>query len=137
MASLADILTTQKNGVVGINGLITSLNTLSNNFGNPVLFYRGAAATSYTTLYTTPVGGVIYVKDITVCNSSGSPINFYISLVPQGGTASAANAIFYSNPLLAYNTIQWTGFQVLEAGSTIQAYASSTSCTFSISGGEA
>ena len=135
MASLADILTTQKNGVVGINGLITSLNTLANNIGNPVLLYRGAAATSYTTLYTVPAGSVAYVKDITVCNSSASPVNFYISLVPQGGTASAANAIFFSNPLPAYTTIQWTGFQVIGANSTIQAYASSTSCSFSISGG--
>ena len=135
MASLADILTTQKNGVVGINGLITSLLTLANNFGNPVLLYRGAAVTSYSTLYTTPVGKVVYVKDITVCNSSASSVNFYISLVPQNGTAGASNAIFYSNALPAYSTIQWTGFQVMEAGSTIQAYASSTSCTFNISGG--
>lgn len=135
MASLDDILTTQKNGVVAINGILTALTSLTDNVGNPLLLSRGAATASYSVLYTSPANTETYIRDITVCNTTASAVTFYISLVPSGGTAGASNAIFYSNSLAAYTTIQWTGFQVINSGGTIQGYASSTGCTFNISGG--
>lgn len=135
MANLDDILTTQKNGVVAINGILQALTALTDNVGNPTLLSRSAATASYSTLYTSPGNTETYVRDITVCNTTGTAVTFYISLVPQGGTAGASNAIFYANSLAANTTIQWSGFQVLTAGGTIQGYASSTGCTFSISGG--
>ena len=135
MASLADILTTQKNGVVAINGLVSSLTTLNNNLGTPALLARSAATTSYSTLYTSDTGINTYITDVTICNTGSSSITVYVSFVPSGGTAGASNAVFYNTPIPAYSTLQWTGIQLLNSGGTIQAYASSTSCTFSISGG--
>ena len=125
-SSLSDILSALKNGVIAINGLISSYSA--------TLLSQGALTTTYTTLYTTPSTSRVYVNDICVCNTSGSALNVYISLVPLGGTASASNAIFYNMSISAYSTMHWTGTQVLNPSSTIQAYASSTSCTVTISG---
>lgn len=125
-SSLSDILSALKNGVIAINGLISSYSA--------TLLSQGALTTAYTTLYTTPSTSRVYVNDICVCNTSGSALTVYISLVPLGGTAGASNAIFYNTSIPAYSTMQWTGTQVLNSNSTIQAYASSTSCTVTISG---
>jgi hypothetical protein len=43
----------------------------------------------------------------------------------------------YNNALPAYTTMQWTGSQVLNAGTTIQVKASAVGCTITASGGEA
>jgi hypothetical protein len=98
---------------------------------------QAAITTSYTTLYTVPASTRAYVKDMDICNTTGSPIGVYVSLVPSAGTASASNAILYNASLPAYSTLQWCGMQILNAGDTIQVKASATGCTISASGGEA
>jgi hypothetical protein len=134
-ASLSDILTALKNGVVAINGLNSEFTTFTNNVGAPTLLTRASATTSYATVYTCPAGVVTYVTDINICNTTGAAITAYVSLVASGGTAGASNAIFYNTNIPAYSTMQWTGSQVLGSGGTIQVYSSSTGCTISISGG--
>jgi hypothetical protein len=104
-----------------------------------------AMTTTYVTIYTVPVNTRTYVKDITIVNTTASPIQIYVSLVPSGnppaGTAVApagtGNAIFYGNALPGYTTVQWTGSQILNANDTIQVKASATGCTVSVTGGEA
>ena len=98
---------------------------------------QAAITTSYTTLYTAPASTRTYVKDMDICNTTGSPIGVYVSLVPSAGTASASNAILYNASLPAYSTLQWCGMQILNAGDTIQVKASAIGCTISASGGEA
>ena len=103
----------------------------------PLQLGQAALTTSYATLYTVPINTRTFVKDIDVVNTTGATIGIYISLVPEGGTAGTSNALFYNTPLPLNTIVQWAGSQVLNAGDTIQAKASATGCTITISGGEA
>jgi hypothetical protein len=135
MASLDDILTTQKNGVIALNNLaLTSSNQYAYNKGLPLT--RGAAnSVGFATLYIVPSTQQMTITDIEICNTSNTAATFYVSFVPSGGTAGANNALFYAAPISANTTVQWTGTQVLAASSTVQGYASSNAVTIMISGG--
>ncbi len=135
MASLDDILTTQKNGVVAINSINQALVGIY-SYAKGASLSSGAAGTGgYATLYTVPAGTQMAVVDIEICNTGSTTATFYISLVPSGGTAGASNALFYAAPINGYSTVQWTGQQVLAAGGTVQAYASSSAVTIKVGGG--
>ena len=135
MASLDDILTTQKNGVVALNSISGSLSGLFDfTKGDPL--HSGAATTgSYATLYTVPSGTQMAVVDIEICNASAASGTFSISFVAPAGTAGVANALFYNAPINGNTTVQWTGKHVLESNYTIQATASSTDISFKFTGG--
>ena len=134
-ASLDDILTTQKNGVVAINGINLAVTGIF-SYARGATLASGAAGTGgYSTLYIVPSGRQMAIVDIEICNTSAAPATFYVSLVPAGGTAGANNAIFYAAPIAGNTTVQWTGQQVLEAAGFVAAYASSSSVTFKIGGG--
>lgn len=134
MASLDDILTTQKNGVVAINNL-------SQNVGLIASVYRGgpqptgAAGSTIGTIYTVPTGQQFTLTDIEICNASSSASSFSIYFVASGGTAGTTNALFYNAPINANTTVQWTGSTALSTGSTIQASSASGNVTIKISGG--
>lgn len=134
MASLDDILSTQKNGVVAINNLAQNISAIS-------AVYRGApqpssaATTSVSTLYTVPSAQQFTLTDIEICNASATATTFSIYLVASGATASGANALFYSAPIAGNTTVQWTGSTALSSGSTVQASAGTTNVTIKISGG--
>lgn len=134
MASLDDILTTQKNGVIAINNL-------SQNIGIIAAVYRGGpqpsgnAGTSIGTVYTVPTGQQFTLTDIEICNASATVSTFSIYLVASGGTAGTTNALFYNAPINGNTTVQWTGSTALSAGSTIQASSGSGNVVIKISGG--
>jgi len=132
--SLDDILTTQKNGVVAINGINISLAGLYLYVKGTPLASGEAATGGYATLYTVPTGKQMAIVDLEICNTSAVPATFYISLVTAGNTADATNALFYNAPINGNTTVQWTGQQVLTAGSFVAAYASSSSVTFKVGG---
>ena len=129
-----DTLTTLKNGVVAIN-------TLGKTLGDLYLFlkgeplYRGAAATSNATLFSVQSNRQYTVTEIDIANTSGSSQTYTIYLVPSGGTASASNALFSAQTIAANTTFQWKGAQVVQAGGTIQGFASAVTVTFMITGG--
>jgi len=150
-ASLSDILTTQKNGVVAINTLnqtfstnlasiLTTLNAISTALGtlssvaSTFKLFSGPATTSYVNVYTVPASTSIAVTDIDICNTSNAAVNVYVSLVPSAGSPGASNALFYQASVPAFSTLQWTGTQGLNAGDSVQVYASTTAITFNISG---
>jgi hypothetical protein len=89
---------------------------------------RTAAATSSTTLYTTPAGTTAVITNIVICNPTTSSVTASLLLNDVdllGSVAIAANSVF--------------GFdlkQVLPATQTIKGLASSTSVDFHISGVE-
>jgi hypothetical protein len=126
-ASLSDILTTLKNGVQGINALTSAIR-------NSISLGRGSMDTSYTTIYTVPKENTVLVATIDICNTSSSLQTVYVSFVPAGGTAGPSNALLYGFAIAANDTFQWNGEQILEAGDTIQCYASATDCTIMVSG---
>lgn len=134
MASLDDILTTQKNGVVAINNLSQNLAAISSVYrGGPQP--SGAASTSIGTIYTVPSARQFTLTDIEICNASSSATTFSIYLVASGDTAGTSNALFYNAPINANTTVQWTGSTALSAGSTVQVSAGTTTVTIKISGG--
>lgn len=103
----------------------------------PVKLAQAAMTTSYVTVYTTPENVRTFVKDIDIINTTAAPINIYVSLVPDGGTAGTSNALFYNVPLPANTIVQWAGSQVLNGLDFISVKASAAGCTINISGGEA
>lgn len=134
MASLDDILTTQKNGVVAINGLSQNLGIISSIYrGGPQP--SGNMGTSVGTVYTVPTGQQFTLTDIEICNASGTATTFSVYLVASGGTAGTSNALFYNAPINGNTTVQWTGSTALSAGSTVQASAGTATVTIKISGG--
>jgi hypothetical protein len=100
---------------------------------------QGALVASNTILYTSPTNPSTrtYVKDIDISNTSATATTVSVYLVPLGSSAAASNALFYSVSLPGYSTLQWTGAQILNPGDSIQASAANSSCTISISGGQA
>ena len=103
----------------------------------PTKLAQAAMTTSYATVYTARDNTRVFVKDIDIVNTTAAAINIYVSLVPSGGTAGTSNALFYSNSLPAYTTMQWAGSQILDPEGFISVKASSTGCTITISGAEA
>ena len=134
-ASLDDILTTQKNGVVGINNIGIALSGLFAYERGQSLTSGAAGTGGYATLYTVPTGRQMAIVDIEICNTSATPATFYVSLVEAGGIAGASNALFYAAPINGNSTVQWTGQQVLGAGGFVAAYASAATVTFKVGGG--
>lgn len=134
MASLDDILTTQKNGVIALGGINQSIVGMYNYFKGSALASGAAGTGSYATLYSVPAGSQVAITDIEVCNTAASPATFYISLVPPGGTAGASNALFYAAPINGYTTVQWSGQQVIAGGGFVSGYASTANVTIKVSG---
>ena len=133
-ASLDDILTAQKNGVVAINGLNQNIGAIAAVYrGNPQP--SGAAGTSVGTIYTVPAGQQFTLTDIEICNASATATTFSIYLVASGGTAGITNALFYNAPINKNTTVQWTGSTALSAGSTVQVSAGAATVAIKISGG--
>ena len=103
----------------------------------PIRLAQASMTTSYLAIYTVPTDTRTYVKDINVCNTTGSAITIDISLVPNEGTPGAANALYFGFSVAANTTLQWKGSQIMNEFETIQVKASSTGCTVNIGGGEA
>jgi hypothetical protein len=93
-----------------------------------VTLYRGAAATSNTTLYTSPANMAVAVTNIAIVNDSSSAItaNINLATIPLlGGISVAANSTeFIDLDQIIYN------------GETITGSASVTSVDFHIAGYE-
>jgi len=107
----------------------------------PVQIAQAALTTSYATLYTVPTNITTptrtYMKQIDVCNTTGSAVTFNLHIVPTGGTAGTGNALFYVQNVAANSTFSYSGVQVLPTSSFLSAKASTAGLTITISGGEA
>lgn len=88
--------------------------------------YRGAAATSSTTLYTVPTGTTTYVLEILITNTAASSATYTLTLngIAIAGTttvaANATNQLVFSEPMTA--------------GQIIAGLASATTVNFHIAG---
>lgn len=78
------------------------------------------ATTSAATLYTVPGATQAVIRDIIVCNESGSSATFTISI----GTDGAGKRLYKGATLAAGSTFQQTGSIILEATEIIQITAS-------------
>ena len=103
----------------------------------PTRLAQAASTTSFLAIYTCPSNTRAYVKDITVCNTTGSAVTLFLSLVPDQGTAGTANALFNAHSIDANTTYQWKGTQIMNESETLQFKGSATGLTINISGAEA
>lgn len=93
-----------------------------------ITLFRGAAATSNTTLYTSPTGVAVAVTNIAVVNDSASAITATINLatIPLLGSIS-----------VAANSTQFVDLeQIIYNGETITGSASTSTVDFHIAGYE-
>jgi hypothetical protein len=134
-ASTSDIMSAVKNIVTAINNLATY--TLNNYKNLPTSqLAQFVAANTLTSVYTASSGVATHVNTITVCNTTGGASTFSICFVPAGGTAGAANAIYYSAAIAANATVLITATLVLPAGASIYASAgAAATVTMTFSGG--
>jgi len=133
-ASLSDILTTQKNGVIAINNLASYILGVYNNITTAQLC-QSSLTTSVSTLYTSLSGAQSHINSINICNTTSSAISVYLFFVPSGGVAGVGNAVFYNTVVPGGTTVLWESTQIIGAGATIQGYASAAGVTVTISGG--
>lgn len=90
-------------------------------------------STSATALYTAT--GDAVSKQITLNNTSSSPVTVTFHLVPVSASATAANAFISSISLAPYSNIIWTGDLPMVSGEKISALASTGSVvTYTVSG---
>jgi len=98
---------------------------------------QASIGTGYQAIYKVPVNTRTYVKNIDICNTTASAILVSVSLVPEGESAGASNALFFNASVPGQSTVQWTGSQIILEADTIQVSANAAGCTITITGGEA
>ncbi len=103
----------------------------------PTKLGQAAITTGVTTLYTVPASTRTLLKEFSIANTTGAPINVRVFLVPVAGTPSTSNAFLYDVPVPDANALQYNGIEVLNAGDTIQIQAASAGLTIIASGAEA
>ena len=93
-----------------------------------ITLYRGAAATSNTTLYTSPTNVAVAITNIAIVNDSSSAVTATINL---------ATVPLLSAVSVAANSTQFIDLeQIIYNGETISGSASATSVDFHIAGYE-
>ena len=93
-----------------------------------ITLFRGAAATSSTTLYTSPTNIAVCVTNIAICNDSGSSVTASLSL---GGVP-----LISSLTVAANTTTYLTPDQIIYNGEVIDGSSSVTTTDFHIAGFE-
>lgn len=94
----------------------------------PKVLYRGAAATSNTTLYTVPSATTTIVTNIIVTNTDSASATFTLTL---DGTDLISGASILANSVATFDLKQ-----VIETTELIEGLASATTINFHISGME-
>jgi hypothetical protein len=91
--------------------------------------------TSYASVYAVPAATSCIVKEIIVCNTTGTAVVLDISFVPSGGTAGVANNVVSQEQIGAYSTVIFTFSSVLPTGAFVSARANvAASLTLTASG---
>jgi hypothetical protein len=98
---------------------------------------QAAIISTTATIYNVPALTQAYIKDIDICNTTGSAITINIYLVPSGASAGTSNALYYGYSVAANSVLQWRGLQILNAGDFVAVSASGTGCTITMSGAQA
>lgn len=103
----------------------------------PAKLAQAAVTAGTTTIYTVPASTRTMIKEMDICNTTAGTLTLNLHLVPSGGSATTANALFYGASISANTTLQWSGVQVLNVGDTIRVQGSGLGLTINVSGGEA
>jgi glucose-6-phosphate dehydrogenase assembly protein OpcA len=101
-----------------------------------VLAQSNPAATTATTLYTTPAATQTIVSTISVCNQASSAATYRIAVRPGGASLAAQHYIVYGATVPASDSVMLTVGITLAATDVITIYASSANLSFSAFGSE-
>jgi glucose-6-phosphate dehydrogenase assembly protein OpcA len=101
-----------------------------------VLAQSNPAATTATTLYTTPASTQTIVSTISVCNQSSSAATYRIAVRPSGAALATQHYIVYGATVPASDSTMLTVGITLAATDVITVYASSANLSFSAFGSE-
>lgn len=94
----------------------------------PKRLVAGSALTgSLATYYTAGTATTAIIKQITLCNTDTATRTVDLHIIPNGGSAAAANQIFQDLALQAGETKMFSVSEVLTTGYFLQASASSAS----------
>ena len=135
MASLSDLLTAMQNGVVAISTVAQRVGSIYNNLATSSLFQGPLAVPGPAVIYTAASNASSHIDYILFCNTTAGSLSVSMSIVPPGGTATAANAVFSGQAIPANTTVTWTGKIIVPAGYTVQAGASGAGMAITLSGG--
>lgn len=103
----------------------------------PKKFYTGQPGTSAGTLYTAPASTTAIIKNILICNTTGSAATVTLNFVASGGSAAASNQIMSSLEVAGNNTVAFDLSGVLSTGDFISALqGTSSAITLHITGVE-
>lgn len=104
---------------------------IANLSGTPSRLCQKAIGNTSTTLYTSQPDGRTAILDVMVVNTTASAINLTMYI----GSAATANAFgFYSTPIPANSSMQWSGFQILNINESLLGVGSATGLTITASG---
>lgn len=95
-----------------------------------VLAQSNPAATTNTTLYTTPSGTAAVISTITVCNQASTAATYRIAVRPAGATLAAVHYIAYDIVIAGNDTTALTLGITVSATDVITVYASSATVSF-------
>lgn len=90
-----------------------------------------------------PPNSQFYLKDIDFCNTGAASTNISLFIVPTGVSSATViatpskYALYYGTTIAANGTLAWRGTQILNAGDSIQGFASAAGCTIIMSGAQA
>jgi len=101
-----------------------------------VLGQSSPAATTNTSLYTTPSSTSTVVSTVTVCNQASTAGTFRIAIRPAGDSIAAVHYLAYDTPIAANDTIALTLGITLATTDVVTIYASSATMSFAAFGSE-
>lgn len=107
------------------------LNNPQQLVGTPTKLAQASVTASPVAIYTVDTNNRSAVQDIHICNTTAAAITIRVF---AGAAAGTGNALFYDTSIPANFTVQWTGFQVLNAEEKITVSASALGLTITISG---
>lgn len=101
-----------------------------------ILGQLSPSATTLTDVYTVPALTQAIVSSIAICNRSGTPTSFRVSLAVAGDADDDKQYLYYDLPILGNDTFVATLGISLGAGDVVRAYATLATLSFNVSGME-
>lgn len=101
-----------------------------------VLGQLNPPAGALTTLYTVPASTSAVVSSLTICNKSGTPASFKLSVRVAGAADNPKQYIYDTRPIGGNDTFIATIGPTLGAGDIVSVYASSANLAFNLFGQE-
>ena len=100
----------------------------------PKRLAQALATTSYVTYYT-GVGSHAILKDLLICNNTGSAATFYLDIVKSGGSLGTNTEVINNYSIAARATIQFRMSTVIDLNDTVRVKSDTISAlSFTLSG---